>query len=543
MRAHHPLRLAAAAALAALPATAPAQTDGLAGAAQEAGRLLQQALVQYSLVAARSAVELTYDGVSVDPRGGGLAIDGLVIRPRLDWDPDRACTIRAERIALPGAGLPALDRLVLTAEIDGLTVEPECLEPGPALALQSFGYERFVLDAAALRLDYHLPSSAATLAIDADLAEAARLALSAEFGYLWLAGMDGDGGDPRPVAELSHAELVVENAGAWERVSPMIEGQVGNLDALPQMVRALLGPALAGANGQPGPEARAFIDNAAEEVARFVRTGDRIVLTLAPEGGVMLGEDLFQSPATALATLAPRVSATPATLEDMIAPDRLAAALADGADPSAEDRLAVGRALLTGRGAPLAPEAGRALLRPLAEAWDAGAAMLIAEHMAGAGEPARAYAMALRARAGAASGAAALLSRLEARLAAGGMIEAEEAALTAWPGRPGWTATRDTAIEDGDVSALARLAAAAEAGRGMPPSHMQAYYLAGLAAAAGDRSAAALRDRIDARFARPAGGVAPGWAEARAAALAATLETWTEGGLAARIAARYAQGE
>lgn len=545
MRAPRLLCLVLVAGLAAVPSPAPAQAPPIPAAAADALRFIQRAGIQYALLAARSAVDLTYEGVSVDPRSGAVVVDGLSLRPRLDWDPDRTCEIAVERIALPDGAAGGLETIAVVAELDGLSVATACLEPGPGLAVQSFGYDRILLDNASLSLDYHMPSAGAALRIAASMPDAARLTVTADFDYLWFTGVGRDGAreEPRPVAKLRAAELVLENEGLWERVSPVVEGQVGNLDALPQMIRALLGSALAGPGGQPGPEARAFIDNAAEEIARFTREGDRIVLSVAPPGGVWLGEDLLQTPAQALAALRPRLSAAPGAVVAMIPPSRLSAALGEGADPSRGERLAIGRALLTGVGAPLSPEEGLALVTPLAEDWHGEAAMLVAETAADRGDTARAYAMALRARAGGAPGAAGLLARLGARLSAGDVIAAQEAAFDAWPGKADWQAERDAAVEAGDVAALHAMAADAAAGRGMPASHTQAYYLAGLAAAAGDRAAAALRDRIAARFTRPDGTPAPGWAEARSAAARATLETWTQGGLAGRIADRYGLGE
>ena len=543
-----PFRLAGlATATALLAGPAPAQSSPFPAAMAEAGRTLQTAVVQYLLLAARSGVELTYDGVSVDPRTQDVVVDGLVLHPRLDWDREGACVIEIDRVALPGATSASIERLELIAEIDGMRMPPECLEPAAGLTLQSFGYDMLEVESAGLTLSYHLPSSGADLFVTAAVAEAATITLDAEFDYLWVSGLAPEDEDaepePEPVAHLSSAELTVENAGLWERLSPLLGQQLGDVEAIPPMLRALLTQALAGEGGQPGPEARAFIDNAVEEVARFTREGDRLVLTVAPEDGVWLGPDLFQTPATVLAALQPRVSAAPRSVGRMIAPERLSAALAEGAQVAQAERLAVGRALMTGVGAPLAPEQGAALVAPLAEDWDAEAAMLLAESRAETGDPAGAYAMALRARAGGAPGSAALLARLEGRVGVGELIGAQESALSAWPGRPDWVAARDAAEQEGDIAALRRMAARAETGRHMPRSYTQAYYLASLAAAAGNRTAASLRDRIDARFAGPDGGAVAGWAEAREAAADAALTAWTEGGLAARVAERYGLAE
>jgi len=531
--------LALGALLVAFPAAA--QPSAMAEAAA-ALRLAQRAAVQYALLVVRSAVDLSYDSVSIDPRSGDMVVSGLEFRPRLDWDRARRCRIGIDRVTVPGAGIDGIDRIALEIGVEGVRLPPICLDPASALMVQSFGYEALVLDEAAVTLSYHLPSSGADLYLSASLAEAARLRLSARFDYLWLTGLDGatEGDAPpdlRPVAHLVEAEAILDDAGLWERVAPLVGSQIGGIEAAPGIVRALLGQALAGESGVPGPAAQAFIENAAVEIERFVRDGDRLVLGIAPEGGVWLEGDLLQTPGRAIEALAPRFSALPRATRAIVAPDALAAALAGGEGLEAAERLRIGRALMTGIGAPRAEAEGRALIAPLAEGWDPEAALLLAEARADSGEVEDAYAMTLRALAGAVPGATALAARVEPRLSVPALLRLQEEALAAWPGRAEWAAARDAAEAAGDMPRLIAMAADAAAGRVMPRSYTQAYYLAALGAAAGDRRAALIRDRIDARFRDARGAPVPAWAEARTAAAAAALDSWTRGGLAARVLA------
>src|SRR5699024_9812206 len=100
----------------------------------------------------------------------------------------------------------------------------------------------------------------------------------------------------------------------------------------------------------------------------------------------------------------------------------------------AKARLRIGEALVTGLGAPRAEAAGRALLAPLADAWDAKAALLTARADRATGDAASAYAMALRAMAGGESAAIGLADQLEADLPLAAALEAQKGVADGWPG-------------------------------------------------------------------------------------------------------------
>ena len=94
-------------------------------------------------------------------------------------------------------------------------------------------------------------------------------------------------------------------------------------------------------------------------------------------------------------------------------------------------------------------------------------------------------------------------------------------------------------IEAADIGAMRERAHAAALGRDGPRSYRDAYYWASLAAAAGDRSSAGLRERLDLRFAGAEGAARDAWKGVSQAAAAHAIETWTSGGLGARVAALY----
>ena len=142
-----------------------------------------------------------------------------------------------------------------------------------------------------------------------------------------------------------------------------------------------------------------------------------------------------------------------------------------------------------------------------------------------------AYSMTLRAMAGGEAAAIGLADEQEAELPLVAALNAQADIADAWPGADQAEAQADELLAAGDVAGIARRAQAAATGRDRPRNYARAYYWASLAAAAGNRGGAALRDRLDARFEGQTG-----WAETVAAEQANALETWTSG-LASTIAA------
>jgi hypothetical protein len=522
----------------AIAAAAPASAQEITAAT--ALQMLQRMILQYGVLVSRSFIDLTYENIAVEPGTGDVILTGLRLYPELDWDQDRRCVISVTRLVTADAY--GRETLGSTLALDGVEIPPPCLQPEASATLSAFGYDGLEIENVAIDLDYHIPSSSADLALSASVANAAEIGLTAHFDYLWFRVPVTDPSDPAaatadavPVARLGRAELILRNDGLFEALEPMIAEQFGgDLSAIPQNVQMSLGEALTeGGTRTPTAEETAFVDELATGLARFIENRDRIVITVEPEGGsVLLTEEMTGSPAALIAALDPVVSAVPSAFRRMIAPAELAAALSGGATLDDETRLRVGEALVTGVGAPRAVAAGRALLAPLAEDWDPRAALLTASADREAGDPQAAYSMALRAMAGGESAAIGLADELEAELPLVVVLNAQADIGDGWPGADEAVAEADRLISEGDVAGIRERAQAAALGRDRPRDYAEAYFWASLAAAAGDRRAAALRERLDARFAGQ-----NGWAETVAAQQANALETWT-GGLAETIAAR-----
>lgn len=492
-------------------------------------QLMQRVAGQYMVMISRSFVDFTYDAIQVEPNTNNLVLSGIALRPELEWDQDGACVINIDRAFM--GGVQGFDLVQSVIEFTGVELHPACLPPDVSGMLAAFGYDALVADTMVVDINYELPSAAADVTVQAAIRDAGDLTLSASFDYLWFRfPLDGSD-EPVPVAVLGSAELAFENGGVWERVEPMVMSQIGDPAAVPPMLEAMIGQTLSeGGTRTPSAEETAFAKNVASEVERFLREKNRLVVSVAPEGGLRLSEDAFGSPAGAIAALQPRVSATPLAFDAMIAAPMLTSAL-DGA-VAEEDRLSVGKALVTGLGAPLAPVEGRALLTPLADTWNGEAAAALAASYE-ASNPAKAYDMALRALAANQVGIAGVVDRVEAGMPLSDVLAAQAQAIGTWPGAADYKTTSDVILQAGDVSAMRRMSTAALTGNGMPRDYRSAYYWASLSAAAGDRGGAGLRKRLDHRFAGEAA-----WQSVAESVASEVLEAWTSGGVANAVAER-----
>ena len=507
----------------------PALSAGHEHQGQELLGLIQRISAHYQILLARTFVDLTYDSVAVSPDGMSVTINGAKIYPELPWDQDGNCMVEIDRLA--SHGVLSFDTLVSRMDISGVNMPAACFDPDMGGMMQSFGYDGLVADNMSVDIAYNLPASSAEISVQASVVDAADVSISATLDYFWFRiPLDGYSDEPEPIAYLGEAEVSIVNNGLWDRLEPMVAAQMGDLNAVPQMIQMMGGQALGGPNGQPSPEAQAFLENLSAEVGRFVQEKNRLVITVAPERSVKLGPDAFGSPGDAIALLKPEVSGVPLAYRRMVSPDELAAALGGGGGLDDDARLRVGEALITGIGAPRSLADGTALLAPLANGWNGTAAMLVAQAQSAGGDSVGGYAMAMRALASGEAGAVTLADELEGDLSVGDMLTAQEAQMDAWPGAADATNALKGMLGAGDVGGLRRMANQAAIGKGMPRDYVTAYFLASLAAAGGDKGAANLRDRLDDRF-----GDDSAWQAAASAAAGEALRTWT-GGLGATIA-------
>lgn len=490
--------------------------------------IFTQVVLRTAVSAVRSQVELTYEDIVLDLAAGRMAITGLDVRPALPWDQSGDCVAFAEAIEVFA---PAnLDISKGRIEIIGLDLPLACLPLEPQQMVLAAGYERIRAPSLSIDFNYQTGSSALDLTVAGTVEDAVAFEAAMEFAYFWVqtpvALMDdalgpNGGGAPEgePVADLAFAEIVVSDEGLLERAGPMLGAMIGGFEAAPPMIEGAILQQL-GADGQVfAGEARAMVE------AFLAGEGD-IVLTIAPDQPVWLSPDLFADPGTLFAALAPAASGRPAATTALIDRSLLEAALAGEAISDA-DRLTVGHALATGVGAPRAPEIARQALAPLISAQDPEAA-LIASESYGSEDVEAAYGLALIAAAGGAEGALTRLNRLEASLTFEAMAAAQQGVSDDLQGAAERVLAE--ALASGDLSEIRARAILFDHGVGAPRNYLHAYRAAILAAAGGDRTAAALRDRIDARMSRRGAG-SDGWARARDDVARSAMREWLEGGL------------
>lgn len=533
--------LAAAASLFhAAPVAAQPTADSVASL-EKAAEFIGRLMVQFAAVGVRSQIEMTYGDIFVDARSGTVAITDIRALPEPPWAAPGACVATVGRLEM--SGISDGDYGKARFDLENVALTGDCLPEEPRGMAAAIGYDGLAADAVTIFYDYDLGSSALNLTMTAALRDIADLQLEAKFDYFWFTTEESFDSDipaqpGEPIADLAFAEIALSDAGGLERAKPMLEGMIGNLAAVPAMAEGgVLSLFSQGGAAQVTAEQAAFAAELRGAIEGLLAgTGD-IVVTIDPEPALRLGPELMFDPGAAFAALSPRASGRVAARDAIVSPDLVAAALGGG-DLSEDDRLAVGRALATGAGAPYAPQVAIEILQPLADAWNGEAAMIAAEARVAAGAPPlEAYRYALVAAEMNAAGAAALAERLEGDLTVSEILDAQADASDASPRSADAEAAIDAAVASGDVSAVLSIARAAAEGGGYPRHHVAAYGLAALAAAAGDRAGAALLDRIARRYSSRPAAEAEAWAAATLEMERFVLSAWTEGGFAARAAA------
>lgn len=233
-------------------------------------------------------------------------------------------------------------------------------------------------------------------------------------------------------------------------------------------------------------EQDAFIAQTVQVAQAFVANPTQIVVeTNAPVTPVRLGEADLEDPKTIFAKLAPTIGTSPKAVANGISAAELKQAI-DGL-LATERNFDVGRALLSGVGAPRNVTLGLRLLDPLAKEGNAEATALMAQAMQGT-NPSTAYRLALHATSKGQAGSLSLLNDLEDDLTLAQMLDVQDSML----GGGGPVASDFASIGD-----IRRAARGHLLGTTRIRSYRAAYYWASVGAAAGDTAAASIRDEID----------------------------------------------
>ncbi|GAA6202275.1 hypothetical protein [Aquicoccus sp. SU-CL01552] len=433
---------------------------------------------------ARLLADIRYDQLSVDPVAARATLTGVEIAPLIPDLPPDSCRITAARMTINGTPLDRIDAGRMRLALDGMDVAAGCLPPEGANMLRAMGFATLHAPWAELDLLYDHGSGGLQARFSTDIARLASLNLSADLDYVSYR-MNFDTEEPVFAADLTHAELVLRDLGAWTLAQNFLPAELKQPGALGPVIEGAVAEGIAGANGPEVPASaaqRAFAQQAGQVAAGFAPGGRVVLSTAISDGPFRLDEGSVDSFRALFDALKPQVGVQPTALRGAVPVAALQAAL-DAENPPVE-AMAIGRALMTGIGAPRNPAQGLRLLLPLARDGNTEASLLIAEGVAES-QPANAYAHALRAAAANEPGALAVLDRIERELPFAEVIAAQNVLM----GGP------DEALF-GDLAGMRAAARAFLTGTGRARSWRAAYYWAAMAAAAGDASGAALRDEI-----------------------------------------------
>lgn len=533
-----------------LPGAAPAADSTAAFWSLFTPENLVRRVVQIGIGALRRETELQYDHILPDPVAGEVAITGVLAWPDVPWEGD-GCTLSADRVTISTAEPASWDKVKLRLDIIGGSASPGCLAPAARDALAQAGIDKIEIAQGSVDVDYTVSSAEAKVRLHLDSPGFALVDGQAHFSYLAANATPGDTADP-VAAYLTDASLTLVNQGGWDKVKALLPDQMQDPALAGAAVTAALTDALQGANASaaaagadpgdgtddentapaPAPDAslsdeqKSFVTQAGRQVTRFMTDQDQIVLeTDLPDSEVRITSTFFDDPRAAFRDLRPTVVAHAGSKPPLIEAAMMQKALAVDGDTPADTRLAVGTALITGRGAPKSVAKGRAILEPLAQAGDTAAALQLARALQD-DDPKTAYHDALLAAAGGEDGAMALVDGLEEKLDTPTVL-AVQGGLSDISSLPDAPFASVAALR---AEALARMSGEAE-----PRSYALAWFWAALAAAAGDPAGTDLRDGIDRRMRLHGAAAEAAWAEARAPVEDAALHEWVARDLGTRF--------
>lgn len=446
-------------------------------------------VVQSFMPTLRLLADVRYDQIDVDPVRNRLSLVGVDIRPYLPYVTGDACAITADSIVLSGQPVDRQQGYGFHLSLDGAVVDFDCFPQDARPMIGLAGLENLRLDRATLLVNYDFSSGGAKLSFGADLDQLVAITGSADLDYISYR-MDLESEEVMPAVHVNAVQLSVEDRGAYETGKRMAPPGMLEPDAAAQLVQGGLTQLFAEMNGfearELSSEQEAFVTQASALARAYVlEPGLVVVETAAPVTPVRLGEGDLEDPKAIFSKLAPMIGTAPRAVVTGVSAADLKQAI-DGLLPK-ERNLEVGRALITGIGAPRNVTLGLRLLDPLAKEGNAEASGLMASAMADSA-PETAYRLALHAASHGQAGSLSLLSDLEQGLNLGKMLDLQDAML----GGGGPVASDYASLGD-----IRRAARGHLMGTARIRSYRAAYYWASVGAAAGDAASVAMRDEID----------------------------------------------
>jgi len=361
-----------------------------------------------------------------------------------------------------------------------------CLPIEQGGLMRGLGFATLDISRVEAELNYDYPSGGVDIRIAADVDNLVALNATIDLDYFSYR-MDFETEEPVIAVDLNSVQVSIDDQGAWELAKKLAPSSVRNPDTLAQIVSSVIEEGLIDTN-RPGDgfseKQRAFVSQAGVLAGEFDDSRHQIVLATQIEGGPLhLNEGAFDSFAPLFDRLNPTIMSYAPTLNATISVAELSAAF-ESEDPP-ENAFELGRALITGIGAPRNPAGGLRFLAPLARLGNTDASLLIAQSVENT-LPSDAYAHALRATVAGKPGALALLDRIERDLPYVDIIAAQNKLMDG----------TEAALYR-DIAAMRRAARDFLTGTSRARSWRAAYYWSSMAAAAGDATGAAIRDEIN----------------------------------------------
>ncbi|MFQ6553325.1 hypothetical protein AAD018_013390 [Aestuariibius insulae] len=466
--------------------------------------------LQSGVSMARSFADITYDGLSADPLGSRYSLVGLVIRPDLESIAGAECSISTERLTLSGAPLASIERVRLTATLDETVIDYDCLPREIRPVIGMAGIEDIIVPRLRFDIEYHIPSGQVGTSMIADVADLVSISGYMDADYVSYR-MDAETSEPGLRIDLDEMRLSIEDQGIWSRVEQIVPKEARSEDALAKLIEGVLTDALIRANGpldpDLSPEQVRFVAQATDIASQFQDGPRRVILNMQPSRPIRLGPQEDTETKALFADLAPQLTTQPPELSETLPLDLLETAISGNLADA--DRLTIGTALASGIGAPRDRDLARDVLAPIADA-SPEAAVLMAELTE---DPEEAYVYARTAAATGMGHALSLMDRLETEVTFQDLIRLQS------------TDEIDAQVYN-SVGAMRGQALARLIGTRTPRSYERAYYWAVLAAAAGDRPSADLRDEVD-EMMRVRGADAE-WEPIASRISRAALETWID---------------
>jgi hypothetical protein len=473
-------------------------------------------VVQSFMPGLRVLADVRYDQIDVDPVRNRISMIGIDVRPFLPYADADSCVIKADALVISGQPIDRQQGYGVNFSLNGTVVDFDCLPQDARPVVGMLGVENIRLDRANLNVHYDFASGGAKLHFGADLDKLVALSSSADLEYISYR-MDLESEEVMPAVYVNHIQATLEDRGLYTAGSRMAPPGMLDPAALEQIIPQALSGFFAEMNGfearDLSTEQEAFVNQAVITAKAFVENPSQIIVeTAAPKTPVRLGEADLEDPKAIFSKLAPAIGTVPLAITAGISTNDLHQAI-DGL-LSKERSLDVGRALLTGIGAPRNTTLGLRLLDPLADEGRPEATALLADALQSI-DPSNAYRLALHATANGQSGSLSLLNDLEDGLALNEMLELQDVML----GGGGPVASDFASIGD-----IRRAARGHLLGTTRIRSYRAAYYWASVGAAAGDVASVTIRDDLN-TIMRLRGASAP-WSEVQTSLENGVLRDW-----------------